>query len=60
MPRNVSPSRMPSPPSGIAKSVGVTILMRSMLPSITPVDSTVSCMHLSAAQAPVKRDMAKP
>ena len=39
---------MLSPPSGIAKSVGVTILTRSRLPSITAVDSTVSCMHLSA------------
>ena len=60
MPRMVSSRRMSSPPSGMAKSVGVTILTRSRLPSITAVDSTVSCMHLSAAQAPVKRDMAKP
>ena len=52
MPRNVSPSRMPSPPSGIGKSVGVTILIRSMLPSMTPVNSTVSCMHFNAVQAP--------
>ena len=39
---------------------GVTICTRSSEPSATPVDSTVSCMHLSAAQAPVKRDIAQP
>ncbi len=44
----------------MTKSVGVTIWMRSTLPSMTPVDSTVSCMHLSAVQVPVKRDIAQP
>ncbi len=53
MPRMVSPRRMLSPPSGIAKSSGMTIFTRSRLPSTTAVVSTVSCMHLSAVQAPV-------
>ena len=60
MPRMVSPRRMLSPPSGIAKSSGMTIFTRSRLPSTTAVVSTVSCMHLSAVQAPVKRDIAQP
>ncbi len=44
----------------MTKSVGVTICTRSRLPSMTPVDSTVSCMHLSPVQVPVKRDIAQP
>ena len=44
----------------MAKSSGMMIFTRSSAPSTTAVDSTVSCMHLSAAHAPVKRDMAKP
>jgi hypothetical protein len=52
--------RMLSPPSGMAKSVGMTMLTRSRLPSITAVDSIVSCIDLSATHAPVKRDIAQP
>ena len=36
------------------------MLTRSRLPSITAVDSTVSCMDLSATQVPQKRDIAQP
>ena len=42
------------------KSVGMTMLMRSRLASIAAVDSIVSCIVLSATQAPVKRDIAQP
>jgi hypothetical protein len=59
-PRKVSVSRMFRPPGGIVKSVGVTICTRSSEPSTMPVDSTVSCMHLSADHAPVNRDIAHP
>ena len=52
--------RMLSPPSGIGKSVGVTMLMRSRLASIAAVDSMVSCIVFSATQVPVKRDIAQP
>ena len=50
MPSMVSLRRMFSPPSGMRNSSGpgMTMLSRSRLPSTTAVDSTVSCMHLSA------------
>jgi len=38
----------------------MTMLTRSRLPSITAVDSTVSCMDLSATQLPQNRDIAQP
>ena len=62
MPSTVSRSRMLSPPSGMGNSSGSGSMMlsRSRLPSTTAVDSTVSCMHFSPTQAPVKRDIAKP
>src|SRR5207302_829796 len=46
------------PPPRSKSSSGITIFTRSRLPSMAAVDSTVSCMHLSATQAPVKRDIA--
>jgi hypothetical protein len=61
-PKMVSCRRMLSPPAGIAKSAGpgMTMLSRFRLPSTTAVDSTVSCMHFSPTQVPVKRDIARP
>ena len=51
---------MLSPPSGMTKSAGLTMLIRSKLASIAAVDSIVSCMVLSATHEPAKRDMAQP
>ena len=62
MPSTVSLRRMFSPPSGMRNSSGPGMMMlsRSRLPSTTAVASTVSCMHFSPTQVPVKRDIAKP
>ncbi len=62
MSRMPSTRRMLSPPGGIlnSSSPGMTIFRLSSPASTTPVDSTVSCMHLSATHEPQNRDIAQP
>ena len=52
--------RIESPPGGISKSLGVTILIRSASLSIDAELSTVSEIALKPTQAPEKREAAQP